>query len=356
MNSTILLNTKPYQHYYRTGDIQWILPMSINIILTAVVLWIIMSLIHYGIKTKKFKQVRRSNSEKLNAGMIFASVIACAFTSLILYCLLLLYINVEPSKWSKQQCNDLTDAIKLFYSLSIFFVNLFLWLRQKVFYSNNMFNVQYSKPIKVFSYLSIFLILIGILIILIVSSLPVDNIFSGTSCVYKREKDYNRTISLIIGIFVYAFGQISLFSLICYALLKPKYPHQQLVFGIFQSVVFRKNLKQQNITTNKMEQANIPDVSSCGKSGDISLQRKSQFSQSKKTSSKVNSILKKSFFFVIFSMLIDIIYLFVKYQIRHSFLHLWTIALSANIIINLLLVIMSFIEWKEMLLSPCQSV
>lgn len=340
--------------YVQATGPQWIIPLCLNCVLVLGGIFIMISLIHYGRKKGKLRRIKRNNVEQFYGALTLISVIVNDIFCLILFSFTIAYINVKPNEWSEMLCNILTDSIKFAYSFAVFFVYFFLWLRQAAFYSNNMFNMQYNKVIKVFSYTSIVFIFIGGFIICVVSSLPMDTIFTGTSCVYKLEKDYNGKNSLISGVLFLGLGQFSLFGLICYALLKPKSPNQSLFFSAVNRIFCCKRKE-------KKEKAN-PVVISATMSSTISTNgdsnmfaRSNSRIPSRKTSNKVYRILKKSFFLVILSTVTDVLFLFVKYRYSSIFVHLWSIVLSANVFFNLMLVIFSFSEWKEMLSSLCRA-
>ena len=133
-----------------------ILSSIINCILLITIIWILVSLVSYGIKNGKWKKMQRGNSEKLNATIVYSSVTVCAgLCTLRLIASEIKIVTLFDAR-DGILCNffyDLTDILLIFVFIS---VHLFFWVRQRVFYKNCMLNRNYSKWIR---YLSKFTII-----------------------------------------------------------------------------------------------------------------------------------------------------------------------------------------------------
>ena len=53
--------------YDYTMQLDWLIAILLNVFFMTSTAWILVSLVHFGIKTGKWKQIQRNNEEKLNA-------------------------------------------------------------------------------------------------------------------------------------------------------------------------------------------------------------------------------------------------------------------------------------------------
>ena len=74
-NAFVYSFEKDYFH-----EVTYILAVSINATLIALSLWILFSLVHFGVKTGQWSGRQKRNADKLNAGWIYTSVIVCAIS------------------------------------------------------------------------------------------------------------------------------------------------------------------------------------------------------------------------------------------------------------------------------------
>ena len=151
----ISTTTKPYIY---TEQVDWIIPVAINITLTVITIIISISLIHYGIKTKKWQNILRSDHEKLHAGAIYGCVVLCSVMCLFRYASSMAAINTGFGIGKDQLCDQIADLAYCAYGLVLFCIEWFLWLRKRIFFVNNMLNVSYQAWIKVISFFSFLLI------------------------------------------------------------------------------------------------------------------------------------------------------------------------------------------------------
>ena len=214
----ISTTTKPYIY---TEQVDWIIPVAINIILTVITIIIFISLIHYGIKTKKWQNIRRSDHEKLHAGAIYGSVVLCSVMCVFRYASSMAAMNTGFEIGKDQLCDRIADLAYCSYALILFCIGSFLWLRQRIFFVNNMLNVIYQAWIKVISFSSFFL-LIGLwLFVVIYNIAPLTYKSTKQGCIYKPDDDV-KDVFWIIGSAVLVAVQFGLLGLFAYALLSVK--------------------------------------------------------------------------------------------------------------------------------------
>jgi len=80
-----------------TEKFHWIFSMSFTAMLIALTLWVFISLIHYGIRTKLRKK-RQKNKYVLNSGKIYTCVVVLSFNCLFLFISSLVTLNVGYSE------------------------------------------------------------------------------------------------------------------------------------------------------------------------------------------------------------------------------------------------------------------
>ena len=330
------------QEYNRSEHKDWIATMIINVILLTLVFWILISLIYFGKKSRKWTSTNNNSPEKLNAGLVYTSAIICASFAFLYFIIALVYINIGYNDSNDETCNSMDDLVKSIYGMVVFSVNLFLWLRQRAFYSNRLLNVRFNKAIHIFSNLSIIIIFIGGLSGLIVSTIPNDIVSTSKGCVYVS-KNSNPVLSFVLIVSFISFGQVSLLGLFIYALvqsshfLRSESPHQ-----VTSLQSFFKHTKMKESSTDKTNYL----VCSSVKKPYVGL----------KSSTMVFLIIKKTFIFALLSLFADIIVLiFTFYVDRPGYLRRFSVLIAEiAVFLNLVFVILSFVQWKKILTTFCK--
>ena len=327
--------------------------LAVNVLILIIVIWIFISLIHYAVKYKKWRQNSRNQSEQLNAGLIYVCVIFCAGYCLFYDVAVLVYSAARFTTISVEICNYLSDALHFLYASVILSINLFLWLRQRVFYSNKALKVKFKKQIAVFSFLSIFIIFSGGLVGLLLVTIPYDVTSSVYGCIDEPSRNSYRNTAFYVIIISVVFGQSSLCFLFIYALKKST--TTSLYQFALSFAVCCKNPDEDEVLPNEAEQAskrrstrneqkNLPGT-------DTVNRRKRQ----RKTMLMVKLTIRKTILFAVLSVLSDLIVIFVVYRIPELLRPRQTGAFVGlfGCSLDLLFVILSFLSWKEMMMSPC---
>lgn len=295
-------------------------------------LWILISLVHHGIKTKKWQHFQKNKSENLNSGYIYTSVIVCACLCLVYHSLVLVHHHIGYRHTEQQACDSIGDLIKSLYGFVVLTINIFLWLRQRVFYTNKMSNARFGKGLKVFSFSIIFLIFVGGVSGYILSAIPNDNIPSLYGCIYEPKGNL-RLYSVFVSSFSLIFGQIILVCLLIYALL-----------------VYNGNISKYNclnaVWCNNPKQTKVENVSS--------KRRASASETTERTKMVVQKIIRKTVLFAVLSLASDtlVITLALQFKYPHTRGDFAATLACVAVQLNLLFMILSFVSWKDMLFSP----
>ena len=327
-NATVIYNQQKY--YYESS---YTVALPVYIIFMLFDLWILISLIHYGFKSEKWQQVQANTAENLNSGLIYISVIICAVFCFLYHFLFFINRFNGYKANDNKMCESIGDLIKTIYGLIVGSVNVFLWLRQRVFYVGAM-SKKFGKISKTFSFFVIFIIFIGGISGLVLSILPKTSVSSPIGCVHNPEKKL-RKLAFVIATIIIVFGQISLLFLLMYGLIQSN-----------QNFFNTKNLKIFRFQKHSVSTISHSSVKT----------QKSSVKPIDETKAMVQIIMIKTFIFAILSIALDFIVLTVVLRMNrpHKRGDLSTIVASVVAFLNLLLLILSFVQWKEMITSPCR--
>ena len=369
----MFINNQTLQNWSLTSanDIsrpEWIIPMTVNIILFVVAFWMLISLVHYGIKTKKWNRQQSRKVDKLNAGLVYSSVVFCAVMCIVRMVLHILDLNLMHYQHNLNQCEVVNDMRSSSYYLVIFSVYIFIWLRQRIFYSNCMLNKYYNRATNILSW-AILVFICAVLAVAITVDIRTHafDLNNNGTCMFLKEDKKFTLLFLIITVSGTGIAQTTLLSLLIYAL----HPKGSGFWGAFRNS--KRNVEH---TSHQIESSHY-DMSSSSqhcheKTNSLpSLEKSPQLPsvnnlpnpspphkcKRKKWSRRtVQRILKKTILFAIISSLADITLSFVNYFASNAS-HRQYEAMTGDInaVLNLTFVVLSFLQWKEMLTSPCRS-
>ena len=319
--------------------------------------WILISLTHFGIKSGKWRKTQ-SKSEVLNSGLVYTSLVLCAFACLFRYGSSLALMSVGFNDYDHALCNAAADLAYLSYALVLGFVALFLWFRQRAFYSNSLLNVNYNKTIKFFSAISIICIIgYGLAAIILITPLNfVEASLDG--CVFTGNSNMNSSywLSTIIGI---VFYNTTLLGLLIYALTHAstfqKFQKARQKARTEQGTNLQAEKRFSKISTDRLMPYSEDSQQTNLSSSETNFGSKQHSMSSFKM---IKVILQKTLIFCILSILCDVLlqiysnFIVKPYEQRRfvNMLH------DVNALLNLLYLIFSFVSYKEMLTSPrCNS-
>ena len=385
---------------------EWIIIQTSNIVLILATLWILISLIHYGKKAGKWKKVLTKNVDKLSGGDVYTSTVACAAMSLLRHLTTLVSLQVGFAFDQDWDCEVMSDASFVMYCMVLFTIYIFLWFRQRVFYTNNMMRTGYSKVLRMLSAGSIIIITVAGFGVIFVNTLPFSYRSSPYGCVYVLSNGPLETTSWAVCAAVLVSGQVMLISLFAYP-LHQNFDCSNLV-DIFKcscfnaeedSVTVRQgkyrlrvlsNDQSSNVGDDCLKTSEVAGVNGqeqkCGLQ-DISSRSRNEYTssvnvvsksllninsnndklgktpirRSKKTSKRcyvvVKKILQRTILFGLLSILTDITLIIIStYSLHGSAVQrrISVILFDVNVFFNLIFVICSFLSYKPMLTSPFQ--
>ena len=337
-----------------TSQVDWIIPVVLNFTLITLSTWVLVSLIFYGIKTKKWTRKKTSSADMLNVGPIYTTVVFCAAFCFLHQIINLVYLNVGFGKSSPSHdelCDMLADTAVSLYFLIILCVNLFYWFRQRIFFENEMLKVSYSKSVKVLSFLSIFVLVAGGLAVLVINNVPNNRAASFNGCTFKPEESL-RVVYWVPIVAITIVGQIVLLGLLAYAVKVTKALTNTTYKSIKAKLRFRGSSKSQIVV------ATMPSNDSSGASTADNLSHKPPTSKRKTNSKKtVRKILKKTLLFGVLSTVLDIFIQILIHYLTSPDGHRRYVTTVSNLngFLNLLFLVLSFVQYNDILSSPFRS-
>ena len=336
-------------------SVDWIIPVVVVLTSMAASLWLLFSLVHYGIKTKKWSRNPVYNSDNLNAGAVYSCVVSCAAVCFARSVFNVTFMIVGFRLGEDDLCDSVADIRFVLYALEIFFVQLFLWFRQRIFYSNQMLKVNYSGPIKGFSCAIIVLLFLVGMFTVVYNTIP-DNHYSSPvhGCIYVPSEG-QRPAFWISSAAVIVFGQMTLVALFVYALCQAPF-----IKGRDQKCSSVSMLKMK---LNKSERFSAPndsetirlEHSSCG---NRKMSLGTTRSRARPRGQTEKTIIQKTVIFAALSIAFDVfLLLFAQYAIPPSSHRRFSAMISdINTFLNLIFLIFSFIQYREMMTSPCSGI
>ena len=326
VSSAVAESTLPYKQS-NVEEIRFF-ALGVYVLLMTVDVWIIISLIHFGIKTKKWLHLQRSNPDLLSFGWIYLSVIFCSFLAFVYHLVITLYHNLEYQQSNDEFCDSMSDAVKSLFAICALSVYFFLWLRQRVLYTTILPTAHFTKALKVFSFMIIFITFMFGVTGLILSSIPNDIVASPIGCVYKKDGKF-RQLSLVFVVAALIFSQVSLLAVFIHALLVLHGSSIDKRWKILLVCNFKSSNKQINVTQQPADQTRI----------------------------MIYNEIRKTIIFAVFSLFSDLlavslVLLFSQEGKRDDYL---SVLAALSMSMNLYFVILYFVKWKDMITSPCKS-
>ena len=348
-NAFVYSFEKDYFH-----EVTYVLAVSINATLIALSLWILFSLVHFGVTTGQWSGRQKRNADKLNAGWIYTSVVVCAIMAVIRFITSQVAHNVGFGEDKNERCERIGDALLMEYCCVLFCNFVFLWLRQRIFFTNKMLNFGYSKILKVLSGSSIFVLFGAVLAVAIINAIPIHYSSSPIGCRYDSASGSLNSWLWALRATIPVIGQVLMLVLLVYSLAKNIDGLQQSCFCISRQ------------TDNSPNHTSSPSLSSPSKSEagsdlrnkQITLKLISGLQFTKRSSDTVKKIMIRTVVFGFIAVLTDILLIVVlpssilnprNPRFRKVMVTLYDI----NVFLNLMFVIMSFVTWKKMITSPC---
>ena len=112
------------------------------------------------------------------------------------------------------------DVSVTYFSLATFAVFIYLSVKQTVFCTNRVVNIDFSKALCFFSYMCVILICLRELSLVLVNKIPTRYISTLKGCVYVPLNSTSSAIFVIICSVVLFSGQVMFVDLLIYLLRK----------------------------------------------------------------------------------------------------------------------------------------
>ena len=351
----------------------WIIPVVLNIFLMIFSTWIFVCLIHYGIKTKKWKKDPMTKSiDHLSGGLVYSSAVACSVISLVENIFTQISYHVGFRGENAIVCKIVNDLQFSAYLLVIFFNFVFLWNRQRMFYVNKILNANYAKSVRAVSAFSLALIIAGGCLVIALHIVNHSYVSSPGGCVYIPASQTVVIMSLALSAVVVITAELILLSLLIHPLKlilgKKDFWHQSWSWCSSQSKPHPNQFKEVTstsictVTTSAVQsqQKNIPQSTSINAKRNQSPRFKSftLTSHQKMTKSKVKTIMIRTLVFGTLTIFTDV-FLIIIYATplldfhQPSHRRISSAFDDVNVLINLLFVIFSFSSHKRIMTTLC---
>ena len=366
MTSNIHLNSSETTQMENSFSLKVVLPNVVICVLLTLTLWITISLVHYGVKTGKWRQSKMQNqAEKLNIGFIYTSVVMCGLTAIVFDVATIVYINSGFTSNGyhlnvmHEYCDSIADLADSAYVSVLLATASFLWFRQRIFFRNRLLNINYNKFVKVLSLLSLFLIIVFAIAVLTFYIFPDDHYATVDGCVYKPDKNMKigHLISIIFGIIL---SQSMLWGLFVYAL---KSSGNQFITDVHKKSTCCRHKPLQgsgydkSVEKTKQNQLSTSQLSSSPSDSTSSQPKLVAITSNQTLASykKVRYIMAKTLAVAVATTLFDILEVLlvnnmVEPYAHQKFAHMYS---SVNMFLHILLVVLSFTQFRKMLTSLC---
>ena len=348
-NATRLSNQSAFDTLITQPD--WIIPFAINLLLMIVTLIVIVSLIHYGVKTGKWRETHSGCVDKLNAGIVYTFLLVCGVFCVFRFIANQIYMNVGFNENENSICEAAADAAFTSYSLMLWSVSMFLWFRQRAFYTNRMLSFESTKIIRIVSFSSNILLNAAGFTYILLFTIPNNYQSSPVGCIFTPDESF-RDVYAIYAVLLIIIAHALLFGLFIYPLLQMY--SQNSAHSYFKKLI---KSKQDVLKANKEplnSQLTSPNQSSAVPENLSSIKRRTSLAVRKPTKG-IKRILQKSLVFAAFSILLDVVI-----QIISTFANspsgsrrFNNMLFDITAFVNMLFLIFSFVTFKSMLFSLC---
>ena len=340
--------------YDRTKEANWIIPVTVTVLMLTANFWIIISLSHHGVKTGKWMKKRTKTVDKLSSGVIYSSVLVIAVFCFLRLLFSFVLMNIGFSENESVSCGAISDAVFVIYFFVVFSTAVFLWLRQRVFFTHPILKANYSKTVKFFSFASIVFIFVTGIIVLAVRRLGSLHLSSLEGCKFNvtaamqnqsLNLEYGQPFYVLFVILSGSLGQVMLLCLFIYGMKKAGQTNTKA-----KSITISDLGSVENQLANNSNTA-VFSPSHNKASTDVILHH------TKPNSNElIKHILRKTLIFALCSVLFDIIAAAVATVYVQTFYRIVVAVYNVNAFFNLLFVILSFARSRQMLFSFCSGV
>ena len=331
----------------KTERSDWIFSVSTNILLLLATSWILIALIHHGVRSGKWKENEITNFEKFSKGDVFTTVVVAAVFCLLHLIFSLVFLNVGFTEYDNITCEAITDIAFILYAFVILSTMTFLWLRQRIFYTHRILNVIYSKLIKVLSLGSIIFVYVGGITGFVLLRIATHRFSTLEGCVSVFTNDYVLLLVYYISIYLcLCIGQFTLLGLFMHALRRANNAHKSIVATSFTKISFRNSLKLQNVP----KLCRKTNTGGAKEREEVKSKANIRRSQTRSSTVLVKKILRKTLIFAVASVFSDAAIPIVVYFINNP--RVTMLVYNMNAFTSLVFVILSLANAKQIVLFP----
>ncbi|XP_076809473.1 uncharacterized protein LOC143452399 [Clavelina lepadiformis] len=334
--------------------INWIGPMMISVVLILATIWIILSLVIYGRRHKKWTGTFTNDSDKLTGGIIYTATLVCAVIVLLRCLVNQVLFNVGYGENEDELCEAICDLSYIMYCIALFFVYVFNWLRQRLFYANQMLNTTFSKPLKVFSLTSILFIFCAGLGVLITSAYPQNYRSTPDGCRHQINDVSDDNITWAVCGSVVFLGQLIMFCLFIYPFWR-KTRYRKLFFSCSLGSKKSDDLSVSELSKcqgDLTDTGEMPRASKCSKAeAEIRKENRAQEIGKNCRSKIVLVTMRRTVLFFTLGVVTDAILFALSPTVLFD-LKWRIIVYDVKAFLNLGFVISSFISFRKIILAP----
>ena len=332
--------------YDRTKEANWIIPVTVTVLMLTANFWIIISLSHHGVKTGKWMKKRTKNVDKSSSGVIYSSVLVIAVFCFLRLLFSFVPMNIGFSENESVSCGAISVANSVIYGFVVFSTAVFLWLRQRFFFTHPILKANYSKTIKFFSFASIVFIFVSGFTVLVVGRLSsfypssLEGCKANVTALLNESSDYGLPFYALFVFLSGSLGQVMLLCLFIYAMKKAG-----------QTYTKAKSIPISDLPSVENQLANDSNTVVFGTSHNKASTGVFRHHTKPNSNELMKYILRKTLIFAIFLVLFDMVAAAVATIYTKTFYRIVIAVYNVNAFFNLLFVILSFAKSKQMLFS-----
>ncbi|XP_077973410.1 uncharacterized protein LOC144428279 [Styela clava] len=223
--STFTLVTDSDNVEQRTDHTIYIVCQVINGCLMVVTLWILLCLVMYGVRTKKW--AKKSKRSDMNGGMVYIASVIAVTASIPRYIADQIIFSAVYINGALRWCEVLLDIGNVTYFMALYPIYLFLWFRQKALYGHPAMKRLAGKCVTVFGWVTLVVLSLAAIGVVLMSVIPSDYTASPDGCVvnllhsnasYSSDAPYRLRYYFLVVLLIVA--QLSLLSLFIYPMIR----------------------------------------------------------------------------------------------------------------------------------------
>lgn len=185
--------------------------------------WISLSMIVYGTKTKRWRKNRGTSS--LNSGMIYTTCFIAITFTLVKLCMTLIYHHLPRLGWPSFPCESLLDVMSACYFFGIFLMYLYLWMVQRRIYTHPSVKTHVASSMNGLSKFSVIAMALVFTAVAVVYAFIENSRYQpGDGCMLIQDTRAQRTILSMACGAIATVMQIFILILCIYPAIRARFP------------------------------------------------------------------------------------------------------------------------------------